>query len=173
MPHPASARDEGRARRPVAPSRATGMPRNGRRAGRGAWAAVAGAVLFLSAAGAASAEDAAPAAAPAAGDPALGEKVFAKCRSCHQIGPGARNAVGPELNGVIGRHSGVVEGYSYSEANKSSGLTWDPATFRRYIADPKAVVPGTKMSFAGLGREKDIDNLLAYLQSLGADGTRK
>ena len=130
----------------------------------------AGALLVASAAGSARAEDAAPA---AAGDPALGEKVFAKCRSCHQIGPGARNAVGPELDGVIGRHSGAVEGYSYSEAMKASGLTWDPATFKRYIADPKAVVPGTKMSFAGLERQKDIDNLLAYLQSFNADGTRR
>ena len=113
------------------------------------------------------AENAAP------GDAALGEKVFVKCRACHQIGPEARNAVGPELNGVIGRHAGSVPDYSYSEANKGSGLTWDPATFRRYIADPRGVVPGTKMSFAGLTREKDIDNILAYLQSFNADGSRK
>ena len=116
---------------------------------------------------------AAAADAPATGDPALGEKVFAKCRACHQIGPGAHNSVGPELDGVIGRHSGTVEGYNYSEANKNSGLTWDPATFKRYIADPKGVVPGTKMSFAGLTREKDIDNVLAYLETFNADGSRK
>ena len=119
------------------------------------------------------ADDATPAATPAVGDPALGEKVFAKCRSCHQIGPGAHNAVGPELNGVIGRHSGAVPDYPYSDANRNSGLVWDASTFRRYIVDPRGVVPGTKMSFAGLTREKDVDNILAYLQSFDADGTRK
>ncbi len=108
-----------------------------------------------------------------AGDPALGEKVFVKCRACHQIGENARNAVGPELNGVIGRHSGSVPGYSYSEANKGSGLTWDVATFRRYIASPQTVVPGTKMTFAGLTREKDIDNVLAYLEQFNPDGSKK
>lgn len=112
-------------------------------------------------------------AAPAAGDAALGEKVFVKCRACHQIGPGAHNAVGPELNGVIGRHSGSVADYNYSDANRASGLTWDPATFRRYIVDPRGVVPGTRMSFAGLTREKDVDNILAYLESFDADGNRR
>ena len=131
------------------------------------------ATLALGIAMPAAADDAQSAASPAAGDPALGEKVFAKCRSCHQIGPGAHNAVGPELNGVIGRHSGAVAGYSYSDANKGSGLVWDPATFRRYIVDPRGVVPGTKMNFAGLTREKDVDNILAYLESFDADGNRK
>ena len=132
-------------------------------------------LLALALAAPAMAEDAAPAASPTApaGDPALGEKVFAKCRSCHQIGPGAHNSVGPELNGVIGRHSGAVPDYSYSDANRNSGLVWDPATFRRYIVDPRGVVPGTKMSFAGLTREKDVDNILAYLGSFDADGNRR
>ena len=121
--------------------------------------------------GAAVADDAPPVAP--VGDPALGEKVFVKCRACHQIGETARNSVGPELNGVIGRHSGSVPGYNYSEANKNSGLTWDPATFRRYIASPQAVVPGTKMTFAGLTREKDIENVLAYLERFNPDGSQK
>ena len=130
-----------------------------------------GAALVLAFLGAALADDALPVAS--AGDPALGEKVFVKCRACHQIGDTARNAVGPILNGVIGRHSGSVPGYNYSDANKGSGLTWDPATFRRYIASPQTVVPGTKMTFAGLTREKDIDNVLAYLEQFNPDGSKK
>src|SRR3954466_8089014 len=93
-------------------------------------------------------------------DVAAGEKVFAPCKACHQIGEGAKNAVGPVLNGVIGRHSGIVEGYNYSPANKNSGLTWDEATFRDYIKDPRAKVPGTKMVYAGVKDEKKVDDLL-------------
>jgi cytochrome c len=111
--------------------------------------------------------------AHAAGDPAEGEKVFAKCKICHQMGEGAKNAVGPELNGVIGRKAGTAPGYNYSDANKSSGITWDEATFREYIKNPKAKIPGTKMIFAGLPKETDIDNLLAYLQQFGPDGKKK
>lgn len=112
-------------------------------------------------------------AARAAGDVKEGEKVFAKCKVCHQIGEGAKNAVGPELNGVIGRKAGTAPGYNYSDANKNSGLTWDEATFRDYIKNPKAKVPGTKMIFAGLPKETDIDNLLAYLEQFGPDGKKK
>jgi cytochrome c len=111
--------------------------------------------------------------AQAAGDAAEGEKVFVKCKICHQIGEGAKNAVGPELNGVIGRHSGTGPGYNYSDANKNSGITWDEATFREYIKNPKAKIPGTKMVFAGLPKETDIDNLLAYLEQFGPDGKKK
>ena len=106
-------------------------------------------------------------------DAAAGEKVFVKCRACHQIGEGARNAVGPNLNGLIGRHSGMVEGYSYSDANKNSGLTWDEATFRDYIKSPRTKVPGTKMVFVGLQNETEIDNLIAYLKEFSADGKRQ
>lgn len=106
-------------------------------------------------------------------DSAAGEKVFVKCRACHQIGENARNAVGPNLNGLIGRHSGSVEGYSYSDANKSSGLTWDEATFRDYIKNPRAKVPGTKMIFVGIQNETEIDNLIAYLKEFSADGKRQ
>jgi len=111
--------------------------------------------------------------APAAGDPAEGEKVFAKCKICHQIGEGAKNAIGPELNGVIGRHSGTAPGYNYSDANKNSGITWDDKNFRDYIKNPKAKIPGTKMIFAGLPKDTDIDNLLAYLEQFGPDGKKK
>jgi cytochrome c len=106
------------------------------------------------------------------GDPAAGEKVFAKCRVCHQIGEGAKNAVGPELNGVVGRKAGSVPGYSYSTANKSSGITWDEATLKRYLKDPRGVVPGTKMLFPGLSKEKDIDDVIAYLRQFGLDGKK-
>jgi cytochrome c len=105
-------------------------------------------------------------------DPAAGEKVFAQCRACHQIGPTAKNAVGPELNGVIGRKAGMVEGYNYSPANKNSGLTWDEETFTRYIKDPRGVVPGTKMIFAGIKDEQRIKDLIAYLKQFDASGNK-
>ena len=112
-----------------------------------------------------------PVAAPAQ-DAANGEKVFAQCRACHQVGENAKNAVGPILNGLIGRHSGSVEGYNYSPANKNSGITWDEATFREYIKDPKAKIPGTKMIYAGLKDEKRIDDLTAYLKQFDAAGKK-
>ena len=106
-------------------------------------------------------------------DSAAGEKVFVKCKACHQIGENARNGVGPNLNGLIGRHSSSVEGYSYSDANKNSGLTWDEATFRDYIKNPRAKIPGTKMVFVGIQNDTEIDNLIAYLKEFSADGKRK
>lgn len=111
--------------------------------------------------------------ASAEGDAAAGEKIFnTKCKVCHQIGPGAKNFVGPDLNGVIGRKAGVVEGYSYSDAMKASGVTWDEATFKEYIKDPKAKIPGIKMIFAGLPKDTDQDNLFAYLAQFKADGSK-
>jgi len=108
----------------------------------------------------------------AAQDISAGERSFAKCRACHQLGEGARNLVGPELNGLIGRHSGAVDGYSYSAANKNSGLTWDEATFAEYIKDPKAKIPGTKMIFAGIKGEKEIKDLTAFLKQFDKDGKK-
>jgi cytochrome c len=105
-------------------------------------------------------------------DAAAGEKAFVKCKVCHQVGEGARNLVGPELNGLIGRKAGSVEGYSYSEANKNSGVTWDEATLREYLKNPKAKMPGTKMIFAGLNKDDEIDNLIAYLKQFGPDGKK-
>ena len=66
-------------------------------------------------------------------DAASGEKIFVQCKACHQIGENAKDAVGPVLNGLFGRKAGMIEGYSYSPANKNSGITWDEATFREYI----------------------------------------
>lgn len=108
----------------------------------------------------------------AAGDAAAGEKVFAKCKACHQVGPGAKNAVAPELNGLSGRKAGTVEGYNYSEPMKSSGITWDEASFKEFVKNPKAKVPGTKMIFQGLASEGDQDNVWAYLSQLKADGSK-
>jgi cytochrome c len=106
-------------------------------------------------------------------DAAAGEKVFAVCRACHQIGETAKNGVGPILNGIIGRKSGSIAGYSYSAANKDSGITWDEATFREYIKDPKAKIPGTKMIYAGLKDEQKISDLIAFLKQYDADGKKK
>jgi cytochrome c len=105
-------------------------------------------------------------------DAALGEKVFAKCKVCHQIGEGAKNAVGPVLNGVVGRKAGSYPDYSYSDANKNSGITWDEATLKEYLKNPRAKVPGTKMIFPGLPKDDDIDNVIAYLKQFGADGKK-
>ena len=110
--------------------------------------------------------------AAAAQDAAAGEKVFAKCKICHQIGEGAKNMVGPVLNGVVGRQAGTYPGYHYSEANKKSGITWDEATLKEYLKDPKAKVPGTKMVFPGLQSDDDIANVIAYLKQFGPDGKK-
>jgi cytochrome c len=107
-----------------------------------------------------------------AGDAALGEKVFLKCKACHQIGEGAKNAVGPVLNGVVGRKAGTYADYSYSDANKNSGITWDEATLKEYLKNPRAKVPGTKMIFPGLTKDDDIDNVISYLKQFGADGKK-
>jgi cytochrome c len=105
-------------------------------------------------------------------DAALGEKVFFKCKACHQIGEGAKNAVGPVLNGIVGRKAGTYPDYSYSDANKNSGFTWDEATLKEYLKNPRAKVPGTKMIFPGLPKDEDIDNVIAYLKQFGADGKK-
>lgn len=110
--------------------------------------------------------------AAAAQDAAAGEKVFAKCKVCHQIGENAKNLVGPVLNGVVGRPAGTYPGYHYSDANKNSGITWDEATLKVYLKDPKAKVPGTKMVFPGLTSDDDIANVIAYLKQFGPDGKK-
>ncbi len=104
-------------------------------------------------------------AALAAGDPAQGEKVFNKCKVCHSV-EDHKNKIGPYLNGVVGRKAGTAEGYNYSEAMKNSGLTWDEATLDKYLADPKGVVPHTKMAFVGLKKEEDRQDVIAYLKSI-------
>ena len=106
-------------------------------------------------------------------DAAAGKISFNKCLPCHSIGEGAKNKVGPELNGLDGRKSGTAPDYSYSDANKNSGITWNEAQFKEYIKDPKAKVPGTKMTFAGIKNETEINNLWAYVSQFDKDGKVK
>lgn len=102
-----------------------------------------------------------------------GEKSFRKCAPCHSIGPGAKNKVGPVLNGLDGRKSGTAEGYSYSDANKNSGITWNETQFLEYITDPKAKIPNTKMIFPGIKSDKERHDLWAYIKQFDKDGNIK
>jgi cytochrome c len=106
-------------------------------------------------------------------DVTAGKSSFNKCMACHAIGEGAKNKVGPELNGLDGRKSGSVEGYSYSDANKNSGITWSKDQFLDYIKEPKAKIPGTKMVFAGIKNEKEANDLWAFLAQYDKDGKTK
>jgi cytochrome c len=106
-------------------------------------------------------------------DAAAGKTSFNKCLPCHSIGDGAKNKVGPELNGLDGRKSGTAEGYSYSDANKNSGITWNEAEFKEYIRDPKAKIPGTKMTFAGIKNDKEVNDLWAFISQYDKDGKVK
>jgi cytochrome c len=99
------------------------------------------------------------------GDSAAGQRYFGQCRTCHAIEPGV-NRVGPSLHGVVGRHSGVVEGYSYSQANLASGDVWDEATLFAYLENPRKFMPGTKMSFAGIDDPQRRADIVAYLSTL-------
>ena len=98
------------------------------------------------------------------GDAAKGEKVFALCRSCHVLEEGV-NRVGPSLYNIVGRKSGSVAGFSYSDANKNSGVTWTTDVLFEYLKDPKGFMPGTKMAFPGIKNDQDRANLVAYLDS--------
>jgi cytochrome c len=106
-------------------------------------------------------------------DAAAGEKDFQVCRACHQIGPNAKNAVGPVLNGIVGRKAGTYAGYSYSPANRDSGITWTPQELEEYLESPQKVVPKTKMIFPGLKDEKKRKDVVAYLEQFGPDGQKK
>jgi cytochrome c len=129
------------------------------------WIVAAGAMIAL------------PTLALAQDPTAAGEKIFKlKCSPCHTIGPGAKikiGAGGPPLNGVIGRQAGTYEAFAYSPAMRNSGKTWDEATLKAYIADPKKEVPGNKMGFPGLKDELEIDDLYAYLVQFDAGGNKK
>lgn len=103
-------------------------------------------------------------------DVTAGATAFKKCVSCHDVGPTAKNKVGPVLNGIDARKSGTVAGYNYSDANKGSGITWNQETFLDYIKDPKAKIPNTKMVFAGIKNEAEAKNLWAYLKQYDVDG---
>ncbi len=105
--------------------------------------------------------------AHAEGDAAAGEKVFKKCAACHAVGDGAKNKVGPQLNGIVGRSAATVEGFKYSKAlqdKASEGLVWDEASLDAFLTKPKDFVPKTKMAFAGLRKDDDRSNIIAYLK---------
>ncbi|HEY6980763.1 cytochrome c family protein [Reyranella sp.] len=106
-------------------------------------------------------------------DVEAGEKVFKQCTICHMVGENAKNRVGPVLNGLEGRKAGTIAGFSYSNANKSSGVVWTKAEFLDYIRDPKAKIPGTKMIFAGVKDEGQANALWSYLAQFDADGKKK
>jgi cytochrome c len=105
-------------------------------------------------------------------DVSAGATSFKKCAVCHDIGETAKNKVGPQLNGIDGRHSGSAAGYNFSDANKNSGITWNEATFIEYIKDPRAKIQGTKMIFPGIKNEAEAKDLWAYLKQYGPDGKR-
>jgi cytochrome c len=106
-------------------------------------------------------------------DADAGKTSFNKCLACHAIGEGAKNKVGPVMNGLDGRKSGTIEGYVYSDANKNSGITWSKEQFLDYIKDPKGKIPGTKMVFAGIKNENEANNLWAYISKFDKDGKPK
>jgi len=102
-----------------------------------------------------------------AGDAAKGEKVFRKCKACHTVEKDGKNRVGPNLYGVVGAKAAAKEGYKYSKAMKESGLTWDEATLDKYLEKPKALVKKTKMAFAGLKKEDQRADVIAFLKKHG------
>jgi cytochrome c len=106
-------------------------------------------------------------------DVVAGEKDFLACRACHQIGPSARNAVGPVLNGIIGRTAGTYPNYEYSAANKDSGLVWGPDELDKYLTSPQTVVPHTKMIFPGLKDAQKRKDVIAFLRQFSPDGEKK
>jgi cytochrome c len=96
-----------------------------------------------------------------------GEEVFKKCRQCHEVGPDAKNKLGPILNGIIGRKAGTIEGFNYSPANKKAGeegWVWTEANLLKYLENPRAAMPGNRMAFAGLPDEQDRLDVIAYLK---------
>ena len=99
-------------------------------------------------------------------DAAAGETVFNKCKVCH-IADEDKNKIGPSLKGVIGRTAGIHPDFKYSNAMVQAGeggLVWDDANLTTYLHDPKAMVKGTKMAFAGLKKDDDVANVIAYLK---------
>ena len=101
------------------------------------------------------------------GDAAAGEKVFIKCKACHENEKGV-NKIGPTLKGVVGRPAASVPDYKYSDAMKAkgaAGMVWDEATLTAYLPDPRKFVPGTKMAFAGLKKPEEVANVIAYLKA--------
>jgi cytochrome c len=107
-------------------------------------------------------------------DPAEGEKVYRRlCFPCHEIGENPKVKLGPPLNGIDGRKAGTIEGFNYSQANKSSGITWNDESFAKYIRAPMQEMKGTRMAFVGIKNDKEIADLWAYLAQFGPDGKKK
>lgn len=101
------------------------------------------------------------------GDAAEGEKVFRKCKACHMVGDDAKNRVGPQLNGVVGREIASVEDFKYSDAfmaKKEEGMVWTEENIAAYLEKPKDFIPGNKMTFPGLKKEDDREDVIAYLK---------
>lgn len=107
-------------------------------------------------------------------DAEAGAAVFRQCSACHMVGPNAMQRVGPPLNGIIGRDWGSVEGFRYSdshiEAGEEQGGVWTVAIMSEYLENPRAMVPRTRMAFAGLRQEAQIQNVIKYLAGFDADG---
>ena len=106
-------------------------------------------------------------------DVAAGETSFRKCQLCHDVGEGAKNKLGPELDGLNGRKAGSVENFNYSEGLKSSGITWTQETFKEFIKDPRGKIPSTTMLFPGIKDDKELGDLWAYLEQFGPDGKKQ
>ena len=98
------------------------------------------------------------------GDTARGQRIFAQCATCHSPEQGV-NRVGPSLYGVIGRHSGTIPGFRYSDANRNSGITWTQQELFNYLENPRAKIPGTIMAFAGLRNPQQRADVIAYLKA--------
>lgn len=125
--------------------------------------ALLGATLMLGGVSVAQAQD-----AGITGDAEKGERVFRKCQACHMVGPDAKNRVGPVLTGVVGREAGAVDDFKYSDSlleMAEGGLTWDVESLDAFLLKPKDFMSGTKMSFAGLRKDEDRADVIAYLAS--------
>ncbi|KAF9904718.1 iso-1-cytochrome c [Linnemannia zychae] len=100
-----------------------------------------------------------------AGDKVNGAKLFkTRCAQCHTVEKSGANKVGPNLHGIMGRHSGQAAGYSYTEANKNKGVLWSEETLFEYLENPKKYIPGTKMAFNGFKKPKERNDVIAYLK---------
>jgi cytochrome c len=103
------------------------------------------------------------------GDAKKGANLFkTRCAQCHTVEAGGGNKIGPALHGLFGRKTGSVDGYSYTDANKQKGITWEDKTLFEYLENPKKYIPGTKMAFAGLKKDKDRNDLITWMKEATA-----